>query len=98
MLCLQHSCYWSSALWCLHHQQYNLTKLTHSHPTPPPHPHPRPTLPLSCAVSYHFVPGVTLRDFDVKVTSGQEALISDNEEEPSLLRTGGFDSIGSPST
>jgi uncharacterized surface protein with fasciclin (FAS1) repeats len=47
----------------------------------------RPQL-VDSILSYHFVPGVSLRDFAVKVTNGQESLISSNEKEPSLLRTG----------
>lgn len=44
---------------------------------------------LRRAVSYHFVPGVALKDFGAKVKDGKEDLISTNEKEPSILKTGG---------
>jgi hypothetical protein len=39
-------------------------------------------------VSYHFVPGVALRDFALKDAQGNKELISTNDKEPSLLKTG----------
>lgn len=46
-------------------------------------------LVLCRAVSYHFVPGVTLKDFGAKAKDGKEDLISTNDKEPSILKTGG---------
>lgn len=39
-------------------------------------------------MSYHFVPGVSLRDFALKDAQGNKGLISTNDKEPSILKTG----------
>lgn len=40
------------------------------------------------SVSYHFVPGVALKEFTLKDASGGKDMISTNEKEPSILKTG----------
>lgn len=40
------------------------------------------------AVSYHFVPGVALKDFAMKDAKGGQELISTNDKEPTILKTG----------
>jgi hypothetical protein len=45
-------------------------------------------LPVAPSVSYHFVPGVALRDFALKDAQGSKELISTNDKEPSILKTG----------
>jgi hypothetical protein len=81
-------------LWRRHLASGSATNLPHSvcitkSRSPPRTHHAHAQWAHACAVSYHFVPGASIKDFAVKDTaSGDKALISSDANDPTLLRTG----------